>query len=225
MPNLPADIAAAARRVHAHLAETDPEPAGPADAVLGFGMFDLRLPVFCGDLLARGLARRIVFTGGLGAGTGDLGQPEADAWKASLLRAHPSTPENLIITENRSTNTGENVAFTAALLARLHPALAFGAGLRRVIVVASPSRLRRVRLTLRHQLPALETIRLLPPSSFDEEASLYARQGIDYLAHLAGEIDRLQSYPARGWISDEPLPPGILQAHACLRRFLETPVS
>lgn len=199
------------------LAATDPLPAGPTDAVLGFGMFDLALPVFCGRLYLRGLARRIVFTGGIGAGTGDLGQPEADAWREALLTAYPNIPYEHVVIENRSTNTADNIRHTAALLARDRPELAFGTGLRTALVVASPSRLRRVGLTLRLLRPELRIVRCLPPVDFAREQALYVRQRLDYAEHLRGELDRIVYYPARKWIVAEPLPAEIAAAHAILR--------
>lgn len=212
-----ADIRKAARVAFRHLSETDPLPSSACDAVLGFGMFDLRLPRFCGDLHAHGLARRIIFTGGIGAGTGDLGQPEADAWREELRRSHPAIPTGDVIIENRSTNTAENINHTATLLAREHPALAFGQGVRSALVVASPSRLRRVWLTLRLLQPAVQVTRCLPPTDYETEHGLYARQGLDYRDHLCGELDRLVDYPARGWVAAEPLPPEIAAAHEVLR--------
>ncbi len=212
------ELTIAAREIFAYLAATDPLPATSADAILGFGMFDLTLPAFCGELFARGLARHIVFTGGIGAGTGNLGQPEADAWRAALFDAYPNFPHEKLVLENRSTNTAENIDFTAALLARDFPALAFDRGLRTALVVASPSRLRRVKLTLQHLQPALHVTRCLPPATtFNREYALYAAQGQDYFAHLAGELDRIVTYPARGWIAAEPLPPAIAAAHTVLR--------
>lgn len=212
-----AGIRADAERVLAYLAATDAPPATPADAILGFGVFDLALPRFCAELHLRGLAPRLVFTGGIGAGTGDLGGPEADAWRAEVRRAYPQIPDAAFVLETRSTNTGENVRFTAELLARCDPPLVLGRELRSIIVVASPSRLRRAWLTLRHLVPGLRTHRRMPPIDFDREAALYARQGTPYLAHLAGELDRLVDYPRRGWIAAEPLPPNIVAAHARLR--------
>lgn len=217
MPAPTPEVVSAARRALAYLAATDPLPAAPCDAILGFGVFDLRLPAFCGTLYRSGRAPKLIFTGGIGAGTGTLAVPEADAWRTALLKAHPTIPETDVILENRSTNTSENITFTAGLLAREHPALAFDRGLRRVIIVASPSRLRRVGLTLRHTHPALEVVRQLPPYSLESEWAVYGLQGIDYLAHLAGELDRIIGYPARGWIAAEPLPPEIAEAHAVLR--------
>ena len=76
-----------AERIFAFLAATDALPVAPADAIIGFGTFDLSLARFCGDLHGRGCAPTIIFSGGIGAGTADLGQPEADAWRAELRRS------------------------------------------------------------------------------------------------------------------------------------------
>ena len=207
----------AAERALASLAETDPAPIAPVDAIIGFGVFDLGLPRFCGDLHRAGAAPRIIFTGGIGAGTGGLGGPEADAWREALRRSHPEIPDAAVTLENRSTNTAENIAFTAALLARDLPALTLGRGIRRAIIVASPSRLRRVLLTMRQLQPDVQCVRQLPPFTFEGERALYAANGVDYHAHLAGELDRLIEYPRRGWIAAEPLPPDITAAHAVLK--------
>lgn len=214
------EVSDAAERALSYLSATDPRPDAPCDAIIGFGVFDLGLPRFCGELYTRGIAPFIIFTGGLGAGTGSLGGPEADAWREALRASHPDIPEEHILTENRSTNTAENIAFTAELLRETRPSIAFGAGIRTAVIVASPSRLRRVRLAMCKLQPAVRVIRQLPPVDFDAEHALYARNGVDYLAHLTGELDRLVAYPKRGWIAPEPLPPEIAAAHAALRGFM-----
>lgn len=217
MPEPVTDLDDAVRTAFVYLSEVDVLDAEPYDAVIGFGMFDLTLPRFCGDLYTCGQARRIIFTGGIGAGTGDLGAPEADVWRRTLAASHPSIGDDAVIVENQSTNTGENVAFTAALLERVRPELTFGRGIRRAVVVASPTRLRRVGLTMRRQQPDVRITRQLPPVTVEADAALYAAQGLDYRQHLSGELDRIVRYPARGWIVDEPLPTGVAAAHARLR--------
>ena len=207
-----------ARTAFDYLAAVDPPPATAADAVIGFGTFDVTLASFCGELYEQKCARRIVFTGGIGAGTIDLGMPEADAWRLELARTHPSIPVDHVIAENRSTNTAENIAFTGALLARIAPELTIGGGLEHALIVASPSRLRRVRLTLQKLHPSLRVTCCLPPSTtFERELALHESKKIDYLSHLRGELDRIVDYPARGWIAHEPLPSNIVAAHAALR--------
>lgn len=217
MSATPSSLGEAIVTVVSYLAETDPRRGEPYDAVIGFGMFDLGLPRFCGDLYQQGAARLIVFTGGIGAGTGDLGGPEADVWRDELSRSHPAISDDAVVVENRSTNTAENVAFTAEWLQQSRPEFALGRGITRVLVVASPTRLRRVWLTIRRQQPSLELARCLPALDIDADVRLYAAQRIDYAAHLAGELDRLVSYADRDWIVGEPLPDRIEAARAILR--------
>jgi len=200
-----------------YLGETDVLPDRPVDAIIGFGMFDVSLARVCGSLYKRAVAPLIIFTGGIGAGTGKIGGPEADAWAAELHEAYPDIPDASIVCENQSTNTAENIRFTANLLARRHPQLTFGNAIRRLVVVVSASRLRRVSLTLRQMQPELEIFRHTPPASLDGQHELHADHGIDYLAHLCGELDRILEYPRRGWIASESLPPRVSAAHAVLR--------
>jgi hypothetical protein len=211
------DVEQAAHIVFSYLSETDPLGDCPYDAVMGFGMFDLSLPRYCGELYARRQVKRVIFTGGIGAGTGNLGGPEADVWRAELERSHPGIRAADIITENRSTNTGENVAFTTRLLERERPGLAFGVGIGRVIVVASPTRLRRVWLTLRRQQPALDLCRQRPPVTLAADRACYAAQGLDLVSHMLGELERIEQYPTRGWIAPEPLPTTVVAAREILR--------
>jgi hypothetical protein len=56
-------------------------------------------------------------------------------------------------------------------------------------------------------------------ASFAEEHALYESKGINFVAHLAGELDRIVDYAARGWIFPEPLPPPIVAAHQKLKRL------
>jgi uncharacterized SAM-binding protein YcdF (DUF218 family) len=211
-------ISADATLLWAYLAAVDPLPATPVDAIVGFGMFDLALPRFCGELHQQGNAPLIIFTGGVGAGTADLRQPEADEWHAELRRSHPSIANDRIILENLSTNTAENIRFTAELLARHHPAHALGVGVRCVIGVASPSRLRRVALTWQKLQPTVPFVRHRPPAAtYASERASYFAKGFNYDSHLCGEIERLVRYAALGWIASEPLPEDVAAAHARLR--------
>lgn len=215
------ELATAARLVLAYLAECDPLPVEPCDAIIGFGVFDLSLPRHCAELFRRGRGRRLIFTGGIGAGTGNLGGPEALAWREEIRRTHPEIPDTAVILEPASTNTGENIAFTAALLEQRHPEWRLGHGIRRAIVVASPSRLRRVWLSMRRQQPGVQVFRHVPPPVFEREQALYAEHRVGYLAHLLGELDRILDYGTRGWIEPEPLPTGVAAAHLQLKAALQ----
>lgn len=207
-----------ARLLFDFLFEADAGAPPVCDAVIGFGVFDLRVAALCGQLVADGRARRVIFTGGVGAGSADLGRPEADAFADELARLYPAISRDSVVVENRSTNTGENVRFTLDLLAASHPELAPGIGLRTALLVASPARLRRVRLTWRKSVPSVAGWGLAPVSTFETEAALHAAKGIDFRALLIGEIDRLRDYPARGWIAAGLIPEPVLAARARLAK-------
>ena len=77
---------------------------GSADAVIGFGHFDLKIPRRCLALHRSGLAPLIVFSGGMGAGTADLGQAEARAF-LDEIRAAGGVDEGAVVFEDRSDPT------------------------------------------------------------------------------------------------------------------------
>jgi uncharacterized SAM-binding protein YcdF (DUF218 family) len=210
------DDVAAMRRIYDHLSAPDSGAPAICDAVIGFGVFDLRVAAMCGALHAAGRARRIVFTGGVGAGTGTLGRLEADAFLDELIRLYPAVSREDVIVENRSTNTGDNIRFTLGLLHQSHPGLVPKSGLRTVLLVASPARLRRVRLTWRQLVPEVHGWGIAPVSDLPTEQALHFAQAIDYRALLTGEIDRLRDYPAKGWIAAEPIPSEVLAAREYL---------
>lgn len=212
MPPSSGDGGTAARSLYDYLSAPDTDAPDVCDAVIGFGVFDLRVTALCGALHAAGRVRRIIFTGGIGAGTADLGRPEADAFADELARLYPAVDHSSVVIENLSTNTGENVRFTLDLIARNHPELTLGSGLRTVLLVASPARLRRVRLTWKKHAPTTRCWGIAPASTFEHEHALHTAKHLDYPALLAGEIDRIRDYPARGWIAAEPIPAHVLAA-------------
>jgi hypothetical protein len=208
-PPLNPSISHASRRAAAlellrWLALSDEVPR-ECDATIGFGHFDLRIADRCADLFKLGHADRVIFTGGIGAGTADLGRPEADAFVAHVGRYAADLPPTKVIAENRSTNTGDNIRFTLELLAREHP----GLRLRRVILVANPSRQRRVLLTWKRLVPESEAWSSPPVTSLDEELRLFAARDQDLLAQLVGEVDRLVTYPGKGWIAPVTVPAAV----------------
>ncbi|MCF3652332.1 YdcF family protein [Synoicihabitans lomoniglobus] len=203
----------AAEIVYRYLAPRSPLPGEPCDAIIGFGHFDLRIARHCGHLWQAGAAPRLIFTGGVGAGSADLGQPEATAFAATLRAEFPLIPTEALLIEPDSTNTGENVRFT------LERARAAGWALDRVVLVATPFRQRRVMRTWQAQGP-VGSIALAspPPSDFDQDIARFAEKQENLVAQLPGEIDRLISYANHGWITSETVPAEVLTAAHELRR-------
>lgn len=195
----------AGRSVLDHLAPGD--PPRPVDLIVGFGVFDLSVPRHCADLYLRGLAPRILFTGGVGAGSGDLQEPEADAFRRQALAA--GVPESAIVLETRSTNTLENAQLSRALLSHggLDPASA--------LLVALPHRQRRVWLTCRKQWPGMVLVNQPPSGELEDLAQPFG--GLDpYLREMVGELDRIQRYGKQGDVALDSEPESVLQARQLL---------
>ena len=202
--------ASAAETVYDFLRPSDEPGLQPADLIVGFGHFDLRIAGQCADLWIRELAPRILFTGGVGAGSADLDQPEAEAFAAALRANHPNFPPDRLIVEPSSTNTGENVRFSLELLEKA------GLAIRSAILVATPFRQRRVNLTWSKVTGGVRAQNAPPGSNLATDCRIFAARGEDLIAQLPGEIDRLQTYPPRGWIDHAPVPSDVLAAAAKL---------
>lgn len=188
-----------------------------ADLIIGFGHFDMEIPRQCGRLYEAGFAPRLLLTGGVGAGSANLGQPEGMAFFEVLQREFPDIPEADIVVESRSTNTTENITFSDAALRAADGDFCFGKGIRSVLAVASPYRQRRVALTMQKLYPDIMVINTPPTSTFVAQRALFALKGQDLVPLLAGEVERLEKYAALGYIAEEPLPPEIREAYAVLK--------
>jgi uncharacterized SAM-binding protein YcdF (DUF218 family) len=188
-----------------------------SDVIIGFGHFDLKIPRHCGELYTNESARRIIFTGGIGSGTADLGKAEAVAFREELRRRHPSISAEAVIVEDRSTNTSENVQFTAQKLKMEYPDFTFGEQIKKVLIVANAYRQRRVFLTCRRNLPEVEFYNSPPTSTFEEELQLFSSKGFDFIKLLLGEIDRIIRYGEKGYILRENIPGKIYDNYVFLK--------
>jgi len=173
-----------------------------ADLIIGFGHFDLRIPEQCLSLLNKGLASRILFTGGVGAGSADFKNPEAVEFYNYIKRDYPKLAKAHILIEKESTNTGENLAYSIKLLKETGLLEAIN----NIILVATPTRQLRVFLTAKKYFPDMHLINLPPVSSYDNDLLINEKKGIDFKRHLIGELDRIITYPKLGYASSTTIP-------------------
>src|SRR5215510_6783060 len=87
-----------------------------ADAILVLCSHDEAVAKWAAKLFLDQWAPLVIFSGGSGTVTRTLWN-EAEADRFARLAIAEGVPANSILVENRSTNTGENIAFTRALLA------------------------------------------------------------------------------------------------------------
>ena len=157
------------------------------------------------DLFLEGWAPLIVFTGNLGWLTRTMWQrPEAELF-AEVAGARGVPRERMLI-ESRSTNTGENVGFTRALLAErgFHP--------RKAIAVQKPYMERRGHATFRQRWPELEVLATSPQIDFDA----YPTETIlreDVIHIMVGDFQRLIVYAERGWSAPQTVPSEVMRAY------------
>ena len=86
----------------------------PADLIFILGSNDVRVAEYAAELYARKLAPLLLFSGGMGRFTGEWAVPEAELFAEAAMKK--GVPEDRILIENKSTNTGENVRFSRTIL-------------------------------------------------------------------------------------------------------------
>lgn len=180
-------------------------PIERCQAIVAFGSHDLRVAECAAQLWLEGWAPRLVLSGGLGYYTSTIWcEPESHKFRRIAL-ARGVRPEAILI-EDQSKNSGENVAFTRALLQ------SHGISLSHAICVQKPYMERRVLLTLRKQWPSCKFMLASPLIPFDRYPDKDIIE-LNQLIHvLVGQVDRIQKYPALGFTEDEVIPADVLNA-------------
>jgi uncharacterized SAM-binding protein YcdF (DUF218 family) len=124
-------------------------------------------------------------------------------------------PASRILIENRSTNTGENVRFTRALLeARGQTPGSF-------IVVQKPYMERRSYATFRKVWPEPQVRVTSPQVSMDEYLRGYAHGSLsahDVISIMVGDLQRIRLYAERGFQIPQDIPDDVWTAYEELVR-------
>jgi uncharacterized SAM-binding protein YcdF (DUF218 family) len=175
------------------------------DCILVLGSHDLRVADRGAELYLQGWAPLLVLSGGLGNFTSNMWtEPEAD--KFARIAINLGVPENAILTENRSTNTGENIRFTQQLLKEknIDPTS--------FIVVQKPYMERRSYATFKKHWPNKKLLVTSPQISFSE----YPNDEIPMekvINIMVGDLQRIKEYPQKGFQVYQEIPPSIWQAY------------
>jgi uncharacterized SAM-binding protein YcdF (DUF218 family) len=179
-----------------------------ADAILVLCSHDKAVAERGAQLYLEGWAPLLIFSGGLGAITRQMWtEPEADQFAAIAMAM--GVPRDRILIENKSTNTGENVLFTKALLAerQIDPAT--------LILVQKPYMERRTFATFRKVWPEKDIIVTSPRVSFDDYLSRYSNDALsreDVISIMVGDLQRVKLYPDRGFQIAQDIPDDVWRA-------------
>jgi uncharacterized SAM-binding protein YcdF (DUF218 family) len=166
------------------------------------------------QLFLDGWAPLLVFSGGLGVITRHLWQdPEAERF--ARIAIGMGVPQDRILTETRSTNTGENVLFTRRLLADR------GIDPESLILVQKPYMERRAFATFKKVWPGKRIAVTSPRVSLDEYLQRYSNETLtpdDVISIMVGDLQRIREYPARGFQIPQEIPDDVWEAYEQLVR-------
>lgn len=181
----------------------------PSDAILVLCSHDTAVAACGAELFLQGWAPLLIFAGGLGAITRRLWrEPEADQF--ARIAVGMGVPEDRILIENRSTNTGENVLFTKRLLAEQ------GLDPQTFIVVQKPYMERRSYATFSKVWPEKQVRVTSPRLSLDEylrACSHGALSQADVISIMVGDLQRIRLYPDKGFQIPQEIPDDVWRAY------------
>jgi hypothetical protein len=170
----------------------------PTDVGVGLGSHDLGVADCAAQLYQRGMFPLIVFTGANAPTTIDR-FPRGEAVHYAEHARELGTPDEAIITETRATNTGENIAFTRAVLAaqQIIP--------HTVTLISRPYQQRRAYATCRKIWPEVEVICTSQPLSLVEYVDAIGDAN-RVLNMLVGDTQRIELYAELGFAAPQPMP-------------------
>ncbi len=179
-----------------------------SDIIFVLGSNDSRVAEYAAELYFQGLAPLIIFSGGVGRFTGAWQKSEAELF--GDVAKSKGVPENCILLENKSTNTGENVRFSREILKEA----GFGDHLK-VLAIQKPYMERRTLATLEKQWPEADIQVSSPPCKFEE----YITESLpaDFVINaMIGDFQRILEYPKQGFSTEQPVTQEALSAFKTL---------
>lgn len=175
-----------------------------SDCLLALGSHDLRVAERTAELYLEGYAPLVVMSGGLGNFTKEIWK-EKEADKFAAIAIQKGVPASVILIENNSTNTGENILFTQKLLQEknLNP--------NSFIVVQKPYMERRSYATFKRHWPEKKLLVTSPKISFEK----YPTDEIPMekvINIMVGDLQRIKIYPEKGFQIFQEIPPEVWNA-------------
>ncbi len=195
-----------------------------AEAILVLCSHDKKVAERGARLFLDDWAPLLIYSGGLGSITKAIwSEPEADQFAKIALSM--GVPEEKILVENKSTNTGENILFTKRLLAekKINP--------EKFIIVQKPYMERRSYATFRKLWPEKDALVTSPQVSFAEYLDNYSNQELskdDVISIMVGDLQRIKVYAEKGFQIYQEIPNEVWAAYeelvqAGYDKYLVTP--
>jgi uncharacterized SAM-binding protein YcdF (DUF218 family) len=150
------------------------------------------------QLYLQGFAPKVIMSGGLGNFTKEM-WTEKEADKFAAIAIQMGVPREVILIENNSSNTGENILFTQKLLEEK------GLFLQSFIVVQKPYMERRAYATFKKHWPDKKVLVTSPQISLEK----YPTDEIPMekvINIMVGDLQRIKIYPEKGFQIYQEIP-------------------
>lgn len=165
------------------------------------------IPVKCAELFKCGYGKRILFAGGPGKITSSkFKKSDAEVYRDIAVQC--GVPDEAILLETKSTNTGDNFRFSKRLL--------YQNQVKKILLVHYATSERRTLSVAKAILPEFDFIITLPEltfSSFLEQLRHSSEYFYSEVSLLVGDIQRMIIYPQLGWQEEVEIPASIIHAY------------
>ena len=179
-----------------------------ADCIFVLGSHDTRVADRAAEVFLQGWAPLLIFSGGLGRLTKDL-WAETEAELFAKIAVQKGVPQQNIVIENRSTNTGENVLFTQQLLKQN------GLDPKSFILVQKPYMERRTYATFQKQWPGKTVYVTSPQISFEDyPTEEFPMEKVINI--MVGDLQRIRIYAGKGFQIAQYIPRQVWEAYESL---------
>lgn len=185
---------------------------GQADCIIGFGCYNEDVARRAAQLYREGLAPLVLFSGGLGRNTRSMWS-QSEASRFARIAMREGVPEEAIVLEDSSANSGENLLFSRQLLRERgmsHP---------RVIGVHKPYMERRLWAAFPVYWPEAQVTVTSWQQSYQEYLAGLSRWGrteADTIHMIVGDFQRLLIYPELGYQVAQIVPDDAMEAYHTL---------
>jgi uncharacterized SAM-binding protein YcdF (DUF218 family) len=171
-----------------------------SDLIVVCGSYDLRVCDHACELLQRGVAPKMLVTGGHGNWTRHLWQ-KSEAEQFAARAQSLGIAESQLVLESKASNFAENIAFAKQLCPET----------RRATFVTKPNSIRRVQQTLPIQWPEIEASVDAPRLAFPHDISNQIGV-LGVIDEMVGDLHRLLAYPSQGFQAPLPIADDVLHA-------------
>ncbi|WP_235832570.1 YdcF family protein [Acetivibrio mesophilus] len=180
-----------------------------SDCIVVLGSHDTRVAVRGAEVFLEGFAPLIVFSGGYGKLTKHIWN-STEAEKFARIAINMGVPEDFILIEDKSSNTGENILFVKDLI-DIRQIKA-----EKLIVVNKPYMERRTYAAFKKLWPETEVLVTSPQMGIKEYLAGYGSGEItedEVINVMVGDLQRIKLYPEKGFQVHQDIPKEVWDAY------------